>query len=90
MRFIQIIESEGDVAEELAGVRGYAAQAAGEEVVNVCADCYEAFAPRKPRLCKYALATDMWLGRWDPLFREANLSHQMLLALARVVSPHRL
>ena len=35
---------------------------------------------------KYALANDMWLGRWDPLFREANLSHQMLLALARVVS----
>jgi len=26
------------------------------------------------------------LGRWDPLFRVANLAHQMLLALARVVS----
>ena len=37
-------------------------------------------------LCKYALANDLWLGRWDPLFREANLSHQMLLALARVVT----
>ena len=28
----------------------------------------------------------MWLGRQDPLFRDANLSHQMLLALARVVT----
>ena len=33
-----------------------------------------------------ALANDLWLGRWDPLFRNANLSHQMLLALARVVT----
>ena len=39
-----------------------------------------------PHLCKYSLANDMWLGRWEPLFRDANLSHQMLLALARVVS----
>ena len=28
----------------------------------------------------------MWLGRWEPLFRDANVSHQMLLALARAVS----
>ena len=35
MRFIQIIESEGDVAEELAGVQGYAEQAAGDETVKV-------------------------------------------------------
>eukprot|EP00959_Pyramimonas_sp_CCMP1952_P220834 4617291-Pyramimonas_sp.AAC.1 len=31
----------------------------------------------------------MWLGRWGPLFRDADkcpLSYQMLLALARVVS----
>eukprot|EP00974_Lingulodinium_polyedra_P068569 6641033-Lingulodinium_polyedra.AAC.1 len=28
----------------------------------------------------------MWLGRQDPLFQGANLSHQMLLALARVVT----
>ena len=61
-------------------------QAAGEEAVHICVDCHEAFAAKTPRLCKYALANDMWLGRWDPLFREANLSHQMLLALARVVS----
>ena len=37
-------------------------------------------------MCKYALANHLWLGRWDPLFREANLCHQMLLALARVVT----
>ena len=35
VRFIQIIESEGDVAEELAGVQGYAEQAAGDETVKV-------------------------------------------------------
>ena len=37
-------------------------------------------------LCKYSLANDLWLGRWDPLLRMANLAHQMLLALARVVT----
>ena len=37
-------------------------------------------------MCKYALAHHLWLGRWDPLFRNANLSHQMLLALARIVT----
>ena len=62
------------------------AQAAGEAVVHVCSDCRQAFESGSPWLCKYALANDLWLGRWEPLFRNANLSHQMLLALARVVS----
>ena len=52
----------------------------------MCGDCYEAFHARRPWLCRYCLANDMWLGRWDPLFRHANVSHQMLLALARIVS----
>ena len=52
----------------------------------MCSDCYEAFEPARPWLCKVALANDLWLGRWDPLFRRANLSHQMLLALARIVT----
>ena len=62
------------------------AQARGDEKVFVCADCHEAFSPPTPWMCKYALAHHNWLGRWDPLFRDANLSHQMLLALARVVT----
>ena len=37
-------------------------------------------------MCRFALANHMWLGRWQPLFRDANLSHQMLLALARIVT----
>ncbi|CAK0796442.1 unnamed protein product, partial [Prorocentrum cordatum] len=61
-------------------------QAAGRSAVHVCADCKEAFEGPGPWLCKYALANDLWLGRWCPLFRKANLSHQMLLALARVVT----
>ena len=35
MRFIQIIESVGDAATELAGVQGYAEQAIGDETVTV-------------------------------------------------------
>lgn len=62
------------------------AQAAGEVAVRACLDCKVAFEGEAPWLCKYALANDLWLGRWDPLFRDANLSHQMLLALARVVT----
>ena len=61
-------------------------QAAGQAKVHVCPECKEAFEGPSPWLCKYALANDLWLGRWDPLFRNANLSHQMLLALARVVT----
>ena len=62
------------------------AQASGDEAVLTCDDCFAAFSHAKPFMCKYALANHMWLGRWDPLFRDANLSHQMLLALARVVT----
>ena len=62
------------------------AQRRGEKAVFVCHDCYEAFSLKKPYLCRFALANHLWLGRWDPVFRDANLSHQMLLALARIVT----
>ena len=62
------------------------AQAGGQVPVHVCPECKDAIRSTAPWLCKYALANDMWLGRWDPLFHDANLSHQMLLALARVVT----
>ena len=61
-------------------------QARGEQSVFVCADCFDAFSPLRPQLCKYCLANDLWLERWLPLFRNANLTHQMLLALARIVT----
>ena len=53
---------------------------------NVCADCFDAFSADNPWLCKYCLANDMWLGRWAPIFRNANVTHQMLMALARIVT----
>ena len=62
------------------------AQARGDQEVLVCEDCHEAFKLKKPKLCKYSLANHLWLGRLDPLFRNANISHQMLLALARIVT----
>ena len=65
-----------------------AAQADGASFVFVCDECYEAFSPSRPWLCKYALANNMWLGRWDPLFRDANLSHQMLLVLHWAIGCH--
>ena len=62
------------------------AQATGSDPAYVCDDCREAFGADVPWMCKYALANDLWLGRWDPLFRDANLAHQMLLALVRIVT----
>ena len=62
------------------------AQAAGETTVFVCRDCKSSFGQTKPVMSKYALADHLWLGRLDPVFRDANLAHQMLLALARVVT----
>jgi hypothetical protein len=61
-------------------------QRRGEAPAFVCEDCHDAFGLKQPRMCRFALANHMWLGRWLPLFRDANLSHQMLLALARIVT----
>ena len=52
----------------------------------VCQDCWRAFSPKKPQMCRYALANDMWLGRIDPLLWQANMTHEMCLALARTVA----
>ena len=59
----------------------------GKEPVWCCAHCYSAYKKEKPKqLAKYALSNYLWLGRHLPLFREASLGHQLLLALGRVVS----
>ena len=49
----------------------------GESAVRICRDCHRSFSGKKPSLCKYALANDLWLGRIDPLLWEANLTHEM-------------
>ena len=61
-------------------------QAAGHTPAYSCMDCYCAFKPKEPRMSKWCLANDLWIGRWPRLFSEANISHQMLVALARIVS----
>ncbi|CAE7026696.1 unnamed protein product [Symbiodinium sp. CCMP2592] len=58
----------------------------GDVPAAVCEDCVEAFSGKKPWLCKYALANDLWLGRPDPLLWKANMTHDMCLALARTVA----
>jgi len=58
----------------------------GDATVRVCRDCYGCFSGKKPTLCKFALANDLWLGRIDPLLWQANLTHEMCLALARTVA----
>ena len=63
-----------------------AAAVVGDVPVDICRDCRVAFAGKKPTLCKYALANDLWLGRIDPLLWRANLTHEMCLALARTVA----
>lgn len=58
----------------------------GESPVRICHDCHRSFSGKKPTLCKYALANDLWLGRIDPLLWKANLTHEMCLSLARTVA----
>eukprot|EP00438_Fugacium_kawagutii_P019113 Skav204376 [mRNA] locus=scaffold4897:57638:58729:- [translate_table: standard] len=58
----------------------------GRAPALVCMDCYWAFSPKAPKLCRFALANDLWLGRVDPLLWDANMTHQMCLALARTVA----
>eukprot|EP00435_Cladocopium_sp_Y103_P023302 s5561_g5.t1 len=60
--------------------------AKGNEPALTCNDCYCAFAHKEPWLCKFSLANDMWLGRIDPLLWDANMTHEMCLALARTVA----
>ena len=59
---------------------------AGAKPINACADCRFALWARSPSTPKLALVNDLWLGRHPPLLRDANLAHQLLLALGRVVS----
>ena len=63
-----------------------AAAIEGEEAVPVCFDCRAALWKAEPTLPKFSLANDLWLGRHPSLFRAANVAHQLLLALGRVVS----
>ena len=58
----------------------------GNSPASVCRDCYYAFSPKHPKLCKFSLANDLWLGRPDPLLWQANMTHEMCLALARTVA----
>ena len=58
----------------------------GNSPASVCRDCYYAFSPKQPKLCKFSLANDLWLGRPDPLLWQANMTHEMCLALARTVA----
>ena len=58
----------------------------GTEPVKVCTDCHEAFWKSRPKLSKWSLSNYNWLGRHLPIFRDATLGHQLLLALGRVVS----
>ena len=84
---VQVRTADGSVQLVLLHKRRVSAAAArGEEPVYVCIDCHQAFVPKKARLCKFALAHDLWLGRIDPLLWEANMTHEMCLALARTVA----
>lgn len=58
----------------------------GETTVKVCKKCHAAFSKKYPTLSDVCLANWMWLGRHEPIFQDANLGHQFLLALGRVVS----
>jgi hypothetical protein len=58
----------------------------GNAPAKVCEDCHEAFWKATPTLSKWSLSNWNWLGRHLPLFRDAKLGHQLLLALGRVVS----
>ena len=59
----------------------------GTSAVKVCDDCWTALWKKKPpQVPPMALVNDLWLGRHPPHLRDAPLSHQLLLALGRVVS----
>ena len=58
----------------------------GTAPAKVCEDCHDAFWKTAPTLSKWCLSNFNWLGRHLPIFRDATLGHQLLLALGRVLS----
>ncbi|CAJ1374089.1 unnamed protein product [Effrenium voratum] len=74
---VQVLLHQRRVTEDMAH---------GKAPAAACEDCVEAFSGKRPWLCKYALANDLWLGRPDPLLWKANMTHEMCLALARTVA----
>ena len=58
----------------------------GTSPAKVCEDCHGALWKPKPTLSNWCLSNYNWLGRHLPIFRDAALGHQLLLALGRVVS----
>ena len=58
----------------------------GDDQVNVCEQCLQAFQGQRPRLSEVCLANFNWLGRHEKMFQSASLGHQLLLPLGRVVS----
>ncbi|CAJ1335646.1 unnamed protein product, partial [Effrenium voratum] len=74
---VQVLLHQRRVTEDMAH---------GKAPAAACEDCVEEFFGKRPWLCKYALANDLWLGRPDPLLWKANMTHEMCLALARTVA----
>ena len=58
----------------------------GSVAVDACEKCYHAFSKRKPILSEPCLANWLWIGRHESIFQRANVGHQLLLPLGRVVS----
>jgi hypothetical protein len=54
-------------------------QRLGAAPAPVSEDCYAAFSPKKSRMCRFALANHLWLGRWHPRLRDANFSTRCCL-----------
>ena len=58
---------------------------AGNAPADACPCCKDAFWAKRPVLCKISFANFLWLGRHLPMFRDASLGRQLLLALGRLV-----
>ena len=54
-----------------------------DQKVPVCSDCADSLGADNPKLPKYALSSDLWLGRLPPALQDWSEGAWMLLALAR-------
>ena len=54
-----------------------------DQKVPLCFDCADSLGADNPKLPKYALANDLWLGRLPPALQGLSEGAWMLLALAR-------
>ncbi len=77
--------SDGGAAQPAASRPPCAGVGADDAVTYCCQDCRGDLCGARPRMPKFALANDLWIGRLHPFMQNASLASRWLQCLGRPV-----